>query len=236
LEFNVSKIDLSSFHDHLTLVASDRALLNSFKASHPRLVQLFGQIADDAVEDERIQLSACPPLENITALQLSIFDNWKFKERGVRWGANIKVWLPERVNFLKRADWSANIALWPASEAVKRAKMLQSPKLRRPISDSTVERIGEAVPHFAQGYVGIMKHMNPKDGTYYYDDHILCAEIEKDVVMSAFVFSPAFNIAMPEFKNTDANGKRLKDRAVAQARHSFSESMQGWATGEARRL
>ena len=232
----MAKIDFSPFHDHLTLVASDRALLNSFKAAHPRLVQLFGQIADDASADARIELSECPRLEDITALQLSIFDNWKFTERGVRWGANIKAWLPERVNFSKRPDWSANVALWPAKDAVKRAKLLQSPKLRHPISSSTVERIEEAVPHFAQGYLGIMKHMSPADGTYYYNDHILCAEIESDVVTGAYVFSPSFNIRLPDFKATDANGKRLKGKAVAQARHSFSESMQGWATGEALRL
>ena len=232
----MNAVNFDDLQHHLELISTDHALRTSFRLSNPGLMNLLRLLIEDEEASQRVRLRECPELDGITALQLSIFDNWKERERGVRWGGNVKAWTAERVNFAKQPEWSANVSLWPHGEAVKRAKALQSPKLKNPISKATVGLIEDVVANWDAAHIGILKHVKAGDGTYYYDSHLIWAHIENGTASEARIVCPAGVMCFPAFAPTDADGKALKGRAIAQSRHSSRESMVGWATGEGAHL
>ena len=101
--------DYGAISRHLTLVASDQALTHQFRARYPDLVDLFREVSG-ANDPPAIKLTALPGSGDITALQATVFDNWKYKQRGQRWGMNLKAWTVPKIAFGRTpANWSANV-------------------------------------------------------------------------------------------------------------------------------
>lgn len=225
--------DTTALESHLLMIGNDRALTASFKAQFPTLVSLFLELFTPTEGDQQIVMRDCPADVDITALQLTIFDN----PRGNRWGANVRAYQTAPVKNWKKPDWNATIALWPLKDCVKKAKALRSTKLINPISERTVQLVSELAEAKGCGFIGILAHKRPGEGTHFHEEHVMWFDVDKhDHPTEAQMFSPECSITFPEFATTDAAGARLTNRAVAMSRHSEIDALGGWVTGKGTHL
>jgi hypothetical protein len=231
--------DFTELENYLTLIGPDRALIESFKARNPALVRLFRNLLTQHDRDDHPNLSHCPGPDDLTAVALTIFDNWKGKDgkrkRGSRWGAQLKAYDQAPVKNWGRTAWKAEAFLWPAADAVAKAKALSDPtKFKCPLTADTLAYVGQVVEMVPDAFIGVFAHRHPNDGTLYYDSHLMWIEVDGDVVTKATMFSPRCNLNFSAVVGVDAKGDPLGGRAVAMARLSDLDSMSGWATGGVR--
>jgi hypothetical protein len=226
------EIDFDAVERRIRLIGSDSVLAASFAAQHPTLITAMSDLlaAAPVASVPAFNRAACPAIEDIAALQCTVFDNWKLIERGNRWGGNVKVYISAPVKDWKKPAWSANVALWPIADAVKKAKALQSPKLKNPISDATVDLVKQAVDTHGTDFVGILCHKHPADGTFFYDQHLVGINVQGARVTGGFVYTPECGLSLPPFVSTDARGDALSGKAVAMSRYSDLDAMSDWAT------
>ena len=226
----MTDVDFNAVEHRLRLISSDLALMNAFKAQHPTLVVLLSDMFAHVEPSAHFSRAACPPEEDIAALQCTIFDNWKQVNRGNRWGAAVKAYTSAPVKNWKKPAWAANVALWPIEKALKKAQALQSHKLKNPISDATVELVRQVVDSDGADLVGILCHKHPADGTFFYEQHIIGIVMGGAVVTGGFIYTPNCSIGLPPFVATDAAGDALSGRAVAMSRYSDLDTMADWTT------
>lgn len=237
-------VDILEFQNHLAIIASDSALTETFRLNHPIIGDLIGDIFGLEARKPTVILSALPTLDEISALQFTLFDNFTGKAiangrnangrktKACRWGGNLKAFTG-RVDFARAPAYDANITFWPKGEVANRACDLQVNK-KNPISDTTRDTAIVIAEEF--GFVGIARYKSaPGDGTIYYQEHIVGMDIDGDVIRRAVVYSPNTGVVhLTNFAATDANGKRLAAKAIAQSRASDCVSMEGWATSALR--
>jgi hypothetical protein len=211
--------------------------MGSFRKRHPALIAIFRDIIENEERDVADILRPCPDLYDITAFQFAVFDN----PRGERWGANLKAWTGDKVNFKKKAAWSANVYLWSADQVADKVASLQDVKKRkRPLTKDTGDLLVEIADSGQFDFVGLCHHKNPRDGTFYFEDHMVLVKMEGDWPVSARLFTPSMTFEFPAFDDKGAgwaNGaktarKSLGGNTVAQSRHSFADDMQPWVTGK----
>lgn len=226
------EIDFDAVERRIRLIGSDSVLAASFAARYPTLITAMSDLLTAAPLPgaQTFSRAACPALEDIAALQCTVFDNWKHSQRGNRWGGSVKVYILAPVKDWKKPAWSANVALWPIKDAMKKAKALQSHKLKNPLSDATVDLVRQVVEINETDFVGILCHKHPAEGTFFYDQHVVGINVEDAVVTSSFIFTPECSIRLPPFVTSDARGDRLSGKAVAMSRYSELDTMADWAT------
>ena len=110
----MTEIDFDAVERRIRLIGSDSVLAASFAARHPTLITAMSDLlaAAPVAGVPTFSRAACPALQDIAALQCTVFDNWKLSQRGNRWGGNVKVYTSAPVKDWKKPSWSANVALW----------------------------------------------------------------------------------------------------------------------------
>jgi len=232
----MTEIDFDAVERRIRLIGSDSVLAASFAARHPTLITAMSDLlaAAPVAGVPTFSRAACPALQDIAALQFTVFDNWMLSQRGNRWGGNVKVYTSAPVKDWKKPSWSANVALWPVADATKKAMGLQSPKLKNPISNETVELVREVVNTNETDFVGILCHKHPAEGTFFHDQHVLGISVDGARVTGGFMYSPECGLFLPPFVTEDARGDALSGKAVAMSRYSDLDAMSDWATSSER--
>lgn len=145
-------LDLDEFEQHLRLVASDRPLMDSFKASNPSLISLFKCFTQD-VPVNVAQAAPLPSIDAMTAIQVAMFDNGEPEKlsRGrpatkARYVASLEVWTApaDRVRTHKVGDYQrkALAALFSPAETLNRLETWTNPrKVRRTLSPAYVAEL-----------------------------------------------------------------------------------------------
>lgn len=145
-------LDLNEFEHHLRLIASDRPLMDSFKASNPGLIGLFKSFTQD-VPANVAQAAPLPSIESMTAIQVALFDNGEPEKlsRGrpatkARYVASLEVWTApaDRVRTHKVGDYQrkALAALYGPAETLNRLDTWANPKkVRHTLSPAYVAEL-----------------------------------------------------------------------------------------------
>ena len=225
----MSAPDLNSLRDYLRLVASDHALLDSFRHGQPELVDLFKAVVGEP-QKPTAPLCVCPDLSTVDAWQVTVFDNWRGGDkRGKRYGANLRAWsLP--VNWTAPI-WEASVKFWEAGrEAEREAKKLTSAKLRCPLTEGTLELLA-GLAEGGYTHVGVAKRQAFGEGTFYFNEHVVGLELHgaKPARVDFFVV-PGGAKSATSFSSLDGQQKQLTGNAFAQARVTEHASLLHWAT------
>jgi hypothetical protein len=227
--------DIFAFEHHLNLVASDPALMGSFSARYPNLIDLFGQFAPKPVMTVP---GPFPAISNMTAIQTTLFDNWggekPVKNHPNRYGMALEVWTAPAADIRveRKGDFQhkGNVVLVDAKQLVKKVERLRSPKLRHPISVEYADALlGLAGSQNEGEYVGLVSHKSPADGTFFHDFQFVFVSILGTTVRaSLYVDTDA--VKLPGFRATFASGGRLSGAAVSQSRADFCGFSTYWGT------
>lgn len=213
--------------EHLDTIGHDQALLFSFMRKHPDFVRWCERIADTQFKSAAAVLTPMPPFNAVTALQTTVFDNWtNIEKRGpYQYGVEIKAYTGATITNWKRPNWKASAKMWPAADAVKIAK-----KSKVTFSNVTMEKI-EGLAIEGVGYIGVLKHVIPGEGSPYNDEHVVWLDLEADP--RCLIHTPSFQAFTAPFDGRDAKSNRLVKNAIHQSRSSSSAALAGWATGSA---
>jgi hypothetical protein len=214
--------------EHLDAIGHDQALLYSFMRKNPDFVRWCERIADTQYRSVATAMTPMPAFDTVTALQTAVFDNWKLNpdRRGpYQYGVEVKAYTVETVTNWKRPNWKGSAKMWPAADAVKIAK-----KSKTKFSAVTMEKI-EGLAASGKGYVGVLMHTKPGEGSSYYEEHVVWLDLDGDP--SCMVHTPSFQAFTAPFDGRDAKGKGLVGNAVLQSRSASGAALSGWATGAA---
>lgn len=214
--------------EHLDMIGNDQALLFAFMHKNPDFVRWCERISDAQYRSVATVMTPMPAFDTVTALQTTVFDNWTNNpdKRGpYQYGVEVKAYTADTITNWKRPNWKASAKMWPAADAVKIAK-----KSKVKFSDITMQKI-EGLSAQGRGYVGVMKHVKPGEGSPYNDEHVVWMDLEGDP--ACLIHTPSFQAFTAPFDARDAKGKGLVGNAVLQSRSATSPSLVGWSTGSA---
>ena len=213
--------------EHLDTIGHDPALLFSFMRKNSDFVRWCERIADTQFKNAATVITPMPAFDAVLALETTVFDNWKVDKKGpYQYGATIKAYTGSEVRNWKRPAWKGSAKMWPAAEAVKIAK-----KSKTTFSEMTMEKIA-GMSDGGVGYVGVMKHVIPGEGTSYNDEHVIWVDVDP-TDSRCLIHTPRFQAFTAPFDARDAKGKSLTQNAMLQSRSASSMALAGWATGEA---
>ncbi len=212
--------------EHLDFIANDKALFYNFIHKHPDFVAWCERIADTQFKNASRTVAAMPGFNYVTALETTVFDNWKAsaKKGPYQFGVTVKAYTTTTIKNWNRPSWKASAKMWPAADAVKAAK-----KSKTIFSDKTMELVtGLAAPN--KGYVGIFKHTIQGEGSLYNDEHVIFLNPDDG---QCLIYTPYYKAWVAPFDGRDAKGGSLSGNAVLQSRSASCESLAGWSTGSA---
>lgn len=212
---------------HLDMIGNDQALLFSFMKKNPDFVRWCERISDAQYRSVATVLTPMPALDAVSALQTTVFDNWTgHDKRGpYQYGVEVKAYTADVVTNWKRPNWKASAKMWPAADAMKIAG-----KSKTKFSDATIDKIA-GLSSEGIGFVGVMKHVKPGEGSPYNDEHVVWLTIEGDP--QCLIHTPSFQAFTAPFDARDAKGKGLVGNAVQQSRSASAPALAGWSTGSA---
>lgn len=211
--------------EHLDFIANDKALFHNFIRKHPDFVTWCERIADAQFQNASRTVAAMPAFEDVTALETTVFDNWKGSTKGpYQFGITVKAYTATTIKNWKRPNWKASAKMWPAAEAMKAAK-----KSKAVFSDNTMEII-DGLAGSGVGYVGVFKHVIPGEGSPYNEEHVVFFNPDEGQCM---IYTPVYKAWVAPFDGRDAKGGSLSGNAVLQSRSASSEALVGWSTGSA---
>lgn len=215
---------------HLDDIGNDQALLFSFMRRNPDFVRWCERIADTQYRSTATVMTPMPEFATVTALQTTVFDNWtNIEKRGpYQYGVEVKAYTGGTVTNWKRPNWKASAKMWPAADALKIAG-----KSKTKFSDTTMAKI-EGLSEGKEGFVGVMKHPTPGEGSPYNDEHVVWLNLEGEA--QCLIHTPSFQAFTAPFDGRDAKGKGLTKNAWLQSRSSGSVALAGWSTGTASAL
>jgi hypothetical protein len=227
----------------LRLIASDRAMLTSFRALNPELIALMREIVGDPIPGAKAPrvkklASDFPVATDVRAVELTLFDKHLGAKnpkriRKPKWGINIKAWLSDYVDF-ENADWASNGMFWPVAEIPAKMIDLQTNK-KNPISDTTrgFANLLAGEEH-GNDFVGLFRFSEHGEGSKYVDEHFVGMTMKNGVPVSIRVITPFACFEVEGFSPLDSGKKALKGEAVFQSRFSPRGDMTGWVTGQAK--
>lgn len=211
--------------EHLDFIANDKALFYNFIHKHPDFVRWCERIADAQFKNASRTVAPIPAFEDVTALETTVFDNWKANAKGpYQFGVTVKAYTATTIKNWKRPNWKASAKMWPAADAVKAAK-----KSKTVFSDNTMETIaGLSSP--GVGYLGVFKHTIQGEGSIYNDEHVVFFNPDEG---QCLIYTPLYKAWIAPFDGRDAKGGSLIGNAILQSRSANCETLAGWSTGSA---
>ena len=230
-------MELEDFESHLSLISSDHALLNSFRARHPALIRLFRQIG---AEPEYDGPKPFPPISEMTAIQAAIFDNWpggaRAKGHPNRYGMAIEVWTApaDQINVAKKGShqFKGNVRLMDADELKARIAGLCTSKLRNPITAEYAEALRSVQGGMLPGdYVGLISTKTRQDGTHYHDRQFVFVSLGRECPVAVMSVGGEC-LRLPSFSSSQPNGKPLGTNVILQSRFDGCGFSSSWATDE----
>lgn len=221
----MSNFNIDDVTSYLDAISADQALMSRFVHQNPEFVRWCEIIADMKYHEKKSIVSDMPGAEDITALQVAIFDNWSLGQSGrFQYKFDIKIFTSDRIKNWTKPDWKATVTMWPTKEALKYAK-----KSKAKFSEATLDQIRSVQDE--DGYIGVMMHSGHGCGSSYNDGHLLWAKID-GADTECIIISPELTCRLTAFDNRNATGKPLSNKVILQSRASNDDGLEAWSTEE----
>ena len=238
-------MDFHPFTEHLSLIASDRALTSSFRSRHPDLVAIMKTL----VAEEPVLKLQGPFPAAASVMQVTVYDNWRGPKPPkpnwpfARYGLDVKAWIetPSTRQAWWNASWHGECRnLWPNKDAVSKARRLLKRGLKCPITESEVGDI-ETLRDNGFGNIGILHHKVRKSHTQWFQQHFATLTFV-DGGLEVLLFVPGGMFRLSDFTTLNADGTRLTEKvpnAIGQVRYSTDPTLSlgatnGWTAGTCR--
>lgn len=229
----------SALLDHLNLIASDRALLESFRKSNPAFVDLCRVIvpAPEPVEPA----IGFPAIDTMTAVQAALFDNWPQGRRvdgyPNRYAITFEVWtIPgDRISVAKRNHQkkaSAVLMDRKAALAWLKTRVKDNPKKLEEYrsSDDFLLDLTDLIDGMQDGeFIGLFAHKTK--GTKFFDRQLVFVRLNgRETECSLIVNGAALHL--PKFSPFDPKDKPHGGKVWLQSRADLCGFSTAWATEE----
>lgn len=223
----------------LTIASRDPAQMSRLLYANPEIKAACEAVVDSIPPD--ITKPAPSHLDEITAGQFVLFDNWNGKDtgKGQRHKLQVKLWTTERIIW-KRPAFQGNAALWSVSDpkdlkATKKtiAKLDAAGKIVA--SEDDVDFL---IQTYDAEFIGVIKCGPP--GSYYQSKHWIVMNLTKKrcvVVVSVGNSLWGLELGPEMWDYKDGNGKVLGDNAIWSIRHAALDSLLvSWGTGTGKQV
>lgn len=181
--------------------------------------------------------SPFPTVTDLTAVQVSLFDNWPRGKRAQgkphRYAVTANGWtLPAKgIDFGKR-NWQvkANATLFTGPELVAKIPALTKATLVNPIAASYADTLNQiaALATANDCVVGPLFSKGGKSGTHYYDQTFVVMRLDDGLPSRALLYSHGGKLELAGFVTTDASKQALKGNAAFQSRTSPDPLLANW--------
>jgi hypothetical protein len=222
------------FMSELSQRVYDPALLGSLKARFPGIVDIAQQIV--ASERRGEGGKPLPRIEDVTAAQCAVFDNWpegrKTASRSpVRYVLAVEAWTApaDKIKTHRKGDYQAKalVSLMDGKAMLKKLKTLRN------LSREYVEGLTDVVAGMeADDLIGLVCTKVPPDGTKYHNEQFayvpggICGDATT-VILSTF----GEMLRLPTFSTTQPDGHTKHGGAVIlQSRLDVAGFSETWAT------
>lgn len=221
---------LTEFADRLSLILSDQASTNALKSACPAFAALVAAAAPPVR-----RVDPLPGIEQITAAQATIWDNWPSGRRAARYpnryAMTLKVWTTEDVRLTGKGNHQHEVT----------ASMMEARALKKWVKDRR-KAINPVAPDFLDGladiadamaddaFVGVFVSKGVKGEGTIIHDHQWVWVTRIGVEWRATLSINGERLNLPDFDDGYANGKELGGNAVAQSRLDRCGFSDTWAT------
>ncbi len=235
-------LDLEEFERHLALIASDRPLLESFKASNPGLINLFKNFTQETPAHVA-QASPLPTIAAMTAIQVAIFDNGEPEKlsRGrvqtkARYVASLEVWTAPahsvRTHLVGNYQHKAQAALFSPSETLSRLETWTNPKkVKRTLSPAYAAEIRDICQQADESDLMGLLYVKT-EGTVYHERQLVYLPGGLRGAKTAMVLVvEGENELLPSFSPFAPDGETpLRGKVILQSRADRVGFSTTWAT------
>lgn len=212
---------------YFNLITQDQALMAAFRTKHPILTDMMRAVVGEEQQSE--PPPPLPPIDQITAMQDSIFDNWSKGKRTKgyphRYKMAIKAWdLPaKQINFrTSKPCFSGNASMMTAAELLEHIPKISKASLKHPISTQYANDLRGLALAYPDCLIGPILTKGKGDfGTLYHNEQVAVAELDaKGRIATVHLTFAGQSMTMPRFSPLDSKRNPLKGKVVGQSRWS----------------
>ena len=232
--------DLHDLTEQLNLIASDPALLDSFRRKNPAFVDLCRVIIPPS--EPTVPVIGFPAISSMTAIQAAIFDNWpqarRVDRQPNRYAITFEIWTMEgdRIDLKKlNHQHKATAALMDQMALLKwlKTRLKENPKKMDEyrLSEEFLSDLLDLSGDMRDGdYVGLFAHKTK--GTRFFDRQMVHVQLDGQNTRAIF-FVEGVPLVLPTFSSFKPNSTdRLGGNVILQSRADLCGFSSAWATEE----
>lgn len=231
-------IDLHDVTEHLNLIASDPALLQSFRKSNPAFVDLCRVIVPPP--EPVAKRIGFPPINTMTAIQAAIFDNWPQGRRADghpnRYAMTIELWTApaDQISVAKRNYQQKATAILMDRKTILgwlKTRVRENPKKKEEYrsSDGFLLDLAELADNMQDGdHIGLFAHK--VKGYHYFDRQLVYVRLDGLDTECTFIVD-GVALDLPKFSPFKPNSAQpLGGPVWLQSRADLCGFSTAWAT------